>query len=57
MPTIGTKEAARILGVKQDYVSKMCRNGKILGAEQDRKGCPWHIPRDVVENLAKEKNK
>ena len=57
MPTIGTKEAASILGIKQSCVSNMCRKGKIPGAEQDRKGCPWHIPRDVVENLAKEKNK
>lgn len=56
MPTIGTKEASEILGVKQNYVSKMCRDGKIPGAEQDRRGSPWHIPKDVVEKMARRNN-
>ena len=35
MAAIGTKEAAERLGLKQNTVSKLCREGKIKGAEQD----------------------
>ena len=53
MATIGTKEAAERLGLKQATVSKMCREGKIEGAEQDRKGSPWHIPEATIEKMLK----
>ena len=44
---IGTKEAAKLWGVTQATVSKWCREGKIEGAEQDAKGSPWRIPKDI----------
>lgn len=44
MADIGTKEAATKWNVSQQIVSKWCREGKIRGATQDRKGSPWHIP-------------
>ena len=56
MATIGTKEAAERLGFKQATVSKMCREGKIEGAEQDRKGSPWHIPETTIEKILKHKH-
>ena len=40
---MGTKEAAELWGVKQATVSKWCREKKIHGAEQDKKGSPWRI--------------
>lgn len=58
MATIGTKEAAERLGLKQNTVSKLCREGKIKGAEQDSKGSPWHIPESAIEEILKlKKNK
>ena len=57
MPTIGTKEASKRLGIKQYTVAKMCREGKIKGAEQDKKGSPWHIPESSIEEMLKSKNK
>ena len=42
-----TKQAAELWGVKQATVSKWCREKKIHGAEQDKKGSPWRIPRNV----------
>lgn len=47
MEFMGTKEAAKLWGVKQPTVSKWCREGKILGAEHDAEGCPWRILRDA----------
>lgn len=44
---MGTREAAELWGVKQSTVSKWCREGKIDGAEQDKKGSPWRIPRNA----------
>lgn len=57
MAVIGTKEAAERLGIKQDTVAKMCREGKIKGAEHDGKGSPWHIPESTIEEMLKLKNK
>lgn len=51
MPTIGTKEAARRLEISQSTVQKMCREGRIAGAEQDHKGSPWHIPEETIERM------
>ncbi len=44
MEYMGTKEAARLWGIPQDILSRMCRQNKIPGAEQDGKGSPWRIP-------------
>lgn len=55
MATIGTKEAAERLGLKQATVAKMCREGKIDGAEQDSKGSPWHIPEATIDKMLNNK--
>lgn len=47
MADMGTKEAARKFGVTQKTVEKWCREGKIEGATQDKKGSPWHIPKNA----------
>lgn len=57
MATIGTKEAAERLGLKQSTVARLCREGKIKGAEQDGKGSPWHIPESTVEEMLTTKSK
>lgn len=48
MADMGTKEAAEQWGVTQAQVQKWCREGKILNATQDKKGSPWHIPKDAT---------
>lgn len=57
MATIGTKEASERLGLSQSTVAKLCREGKIKGAEQDAKGCPWHIPESTIDEIIKLSNK
>lgn len=57
MATIGTKEAAERLGLKQSTVARLCREGKIKGAEQDSKGSPWHIPESTIKDMLISKNK
>lgn len=47
MSDIGTQEAAKRWGVSQQTVAKWCRENKIKGATQDKKGSPWHIPIDA----------
>lgn len=47
MADMGTKEAAEKWGVTQNTVSKWCREGKIKNATQDKKGSPWHIPKNA----------
>jgi len=44
MEYMGTKEAAKKWGCDQKAISRWCREGRIEGAEQDKKGCPWRIP-------------
>lgn len=56
MPTIGTKEAAKRLGISQATVAKLCREGKINGAEHDAKGSPWHIPESTIVEMLKNKH-
>ena len=46
--TMGTLEASQKWDVTQSAIRKWCREGKIPGAEQDKKGSPWHIPKDAV---------
>ena len=45
---IGTKEASERWGYPMATISKWCREGKIEGAEQDKKGSPWRIPEDAI---------
>ena len=45
--TMGTKEASIKWGYPQATITKWCREGRIDGADQDRKGSPWHIPKDT----------
>ncbi len=47
MADMGTKQAAEKWGVTQATVAKWCRNNKILGATQDKKGSTWHIPKNA----------
>ena len=46
---IGTKAMAEIWGCNQSQITKWCREGKISGAEQDKKGSPWRIPVDALK--------
>lgn len=46
--SIGTKEFAEKYGVTQQTVANWCRLGKIVGADHDAKGSPWHIPKDAT---------
>lgn len=58
MADMGTKEAAEKFGVSQKTVEKWCRDGKIEGATQDKKGSPWHIPKNAKRSeIKKEKKK
>ncbi len=45
MADMGTKEASAKWGVSQTVIQRWCREGKIDGATQDKKGSPWHIPK------------
>ena len=45
--SVSTREKAREWGYTEDTVRKWCREGKIDGADQDRKGSPWRIPKDA----------
>lgn len=53
---IGTKALSEIWECKQSQITKWCREGKISGAEQDKKGSPWRIPIDALKP-EKEKEK
>lgn len=48
MADMGTREASEKWGVSQQLVQRWCREGKIPNATQDKKGTPWHIPRNAV---------
>ena len=54
MADIGTKEAAKRLGVTQETVAKWCREGKLVGATQDKKGSPWHITEKSIKDYLKQ---
>ncbi len=44
MEFMGTKEASEKWGIPQNAISKMCRENRIVDAEQDSPGSPWRIP-------------
>ena len=46
---IGTKALSEIWNCKPAQITKWCREGKISGAEQDKKGSPWRIPIDALK--------
>lgn len=48
---MGTSKADEKWGCTQDKVSRLCRQGKVKGAEQDGKGKPWRIPEDAPNPL------
>lgn len=47
MADMETKEAAEKWNCSQEKVQRWCREGKIAGATQDKKGSPWHIPKNA----------
>lgn len=47
MDAVSTKAKAAEWHVTAAQVCKACREGKIPGAEQDKKGSPWRIPKDA----------
>lgn len=53
MADMGTKEASQIWGVSQARVQNWCRNCKDPRVTQDKKGSPWHIPRDMPNPFRK----
>ena len=55
---MGTKEASELWGYPQSTISKWCREGLIKGANQDKKGSPWHIPKNAeCPKIIKKKGK
>ena len=56
MNYIGTKMASEKWGVSQELVAKWCRERKIPGAEQDKKGSPWRIPDNAESPKTKKRN-
>lgn len=44
---VGTSAMAELWGCRQSTIAKWCREGKIVGAEQDRMNSPWRIPADA----------
>lgn len=57
MADMGTKEAAAVWGVSQRKVQDFCRTTTDKRITQDRKGCPYHIPKDYPNPFTKEKRK
>lgn len=53
---VGTKEAAKMLGIARDTVSKYCREKK-LDAEQDGEGSPWRIRVSSIEEYKRKRGK
>ena len=46
MSDMGTKEAAELWGVSQRQVANWCRKTGDKRITQDKKGSPYHIPKD-----------
>ena len=46
MSDMGTKEAAELWGVSQDRVRAWCKRTDDEQITQDKKGCPYHIPKN-----------
>ena len=54
---MGSKEASELWGVKQELVTKWCRQNKLKSGtapcEQDKPGSPWRIRRDAIPPYTK----
>lgn len=55
MADMGTKEAAHLWGVSQRRVQNFCRSTSDIRITQDRKGSPYHIPKDYPNPFFKAK--
>ena len=53
---IGTKEAAKLCGKTQNTIRKWCREGKLLGAEQDAPRSPWRTPKEIIKAICEKEN-
>ena len=55
---VGTGVMSELWNCTQAQIAKWCREGKISGAEQDKKGSPWRIPVDALrpENKKEKEN-
>jgi hypothetical protein len=42
--TMSTLVASELWDMKMTSITRLCREGRIPGAKQDKKGCPWRIP-------------
>lgn len=47
MKYMGTYRASQKWGCSQATIRKWCNEGKIPGAEHDKKGSPWRIPENT----------
>lgn len=47
MADMGTNEASKLWGYTPQTIRKWCQCGMVEGATQDKKGSPWHIPKDA----------
>ena len=55
MADMGTKEAADLWGVSQSRVRYYCQKTTDPRITQDKKGSPYHIPRDYPNPFNREK--
>lgn len=53
MADMGTKEAALLWGVSQTRVQAWCKRTKDTRITQDKKGSPYHIPKDYPNPFRK----
>ena len=53
MADMGTKEASEKWGVSQARVARWCRTCGDSRITQDKKGSPWHIPKNYPNPFKK----
>ena len=53
---ISTKEAAKLLGVTERYVQKLCKDGKIEGAMKFNDQGIWLVPQKFIVDMANNAN-
>ena len=52
---VNSKTAAEYLGVTQQYISKLCRDGVFPNAKQVWDAFPWYVPMEDLEAFAKQR--
>lgn len=59
MADMGTKEASKLWGVSQEKVQRYCRKNIHTDSRisQDKKGSPYHIPKDYPNPFIKNHTK